>query len=36
MKSILSEGNDQSKLLVESNEILLEILWGMRNTTQTL
>ena len=36
MKSILSEGNDQSKLLVESNEILLEISWRMRNTSQTL
>ena len=36
MKSTLREGNDQSKLLVESNEILLEISWRMRNTNQTL
>ena len=36
MKSILSEGNDQSKLLIESNETLLEISWRMRNTNQTL
>lgn len=36
VKIILSEGKGQSKLLVESNEILFKISWKVRNKNQTL